>query len=357
MKNNPNYDFWQSKKVFITGHTGFKGSWLTLWLVNLGAQVYGYSLAEERKDSVLGDAILHEKIESKIGDICDINLLAKTISEFQPDIVFHLAAQPLVRLSYSEPIQTWKTNLVGTINLLECLKQITKKNTGIFVTTDKVYHNPESSVPFKEQDKLGGYDPYSASKAACELAVESWRKSFYNDKIIKVATVRAGNVIGGGDWSMDRIIPDFIRSRINNKVLKIRNPNAIRPWQHVLEPLWGYICLAEKLHEDSIDYLDSAWNFGPKVEDARSVRELIQCANTEWPGTIDDGIENSSLHEASFLILNSEKAECLLNWKPRLTFEESVALTIQWYQKYSIGMKGNEIALNQIKLFEKKQIN
>jgi len=274
--------FWSGKKVLITGHTGFKGSWLMLWLLEQGAEVYGYSL-EPKKDLNLFNNLLKElsfnNFNHFIGDICELKDFKSYIFQTKPDIIFHLAAQSLVRKSYEEPINTWQTNLIGSLNLLQCLRELDSNCSVVLVTTDKVYKNNEWIFGYRENDQLGGFDPYSASKAALEIAVSSWRNSFCkshsdNNSNIKIATARAGNVIGGGDWAEDRIIPDIMRSLSNNKILEIRNPLSTRPWQHVLEPLWGYMELARKLYMNEKGFCE-AFNFGPLIESNKKVIAAI----------------------------------------------------------------------------------
>ena len=262
-----NDNFWFGKKVVITGHTGFKGSWLAIWLNSLNAKVFGISLEPENDECLFNLSNIKEEIQHNIVDIRDYEKLSFLINEIQPDFIFHLAAQPLVRKSYIESRYTWETNVLGSINLLESMKYINIPCTAIFVTTDKVYHNTEKDVSYNEEDILGGFDPYSSSKSAVELAVNSWRNSFFtNENKIRIATVRAGNVIGGGDWSEDRIIPDAIKNLIIKNNIIIRNPNYVRPWQHVLDPLSGYLNLAEKISSNSNKIYQSAFNFGPDIE-------------------------------------------------------------------------------------------
>tara|TARA_Y100001968_G_C19436202_1_gene759841 strand:+ start:774 stop:1853 length:1080 start_codon:yes stop_codon:yes gene_type:complete len=338
MVRNPNKTFWKNKKIFLTGHTGFKGSWLLLWLIELGAEVYGYSLQEEKDDQLFNQIFpkLSSKFINKYNNILDKELLNISIKEFSPDIVFHLAAQPLVRESYKDPLNTWNTNVIGTLNLLESLKNQSKDCSIIVITTDKVYKNFEWEYSYRENDQLGGYDPYSASKAASELAVSSWRNSFcgkekYQNQYLQISTARAGNVIGGGDWAQDRIIPDAIRSLINSKVIEIRNPLAKRPWQHVLEPLLGYLLLAEDLHTTKKeDYTE--FNFGPTIQSNQSVETLIDTVLKFWPGTVKKITPKLNYHEANLLNLNFDKAYKKLNWYPRWDFEETIERTVNWYK-------------------------
>ncbi len=324
--------FWQGKRVLITGHTGFKGSWLSFWLNNLGAEVCGFSLAPNTSPNLFDDLNLASLINSTIGDIRNLDLLKKTFEDFQPEVVFHLAAQPLVRRSYLEPIETYSTNVMGTINVLEAIRNVKSVKSVVIVTTDKVYENFESRVGYTENDRLGGFDPYSNSKACAELAVSSYRNSFFADSETLIATARAGNVIGGGDWSEDRLLPDVFRSLIFGKELIIRNPNSVRPWQHVLEPLNGYMILAERLFNGEKSFAES-WNFGPEEEDSKSVGWILEEIKKLWNGEVNWKIaEGNHPHETNFLKLNIEKSKDRLNWKPKLGLEEALRLTSDWYK-------------------------
>ena len=345
LKNN----FWSNKKVLITGHTGFKGSWLSLWLLKNGADVYGYSLP------VSDEMILYKSLKldnfnksnanlfkSFEGDILDKNFLKEKFMEIQPDIIFHLAAQSLVSEGYLDPEKTWQTNVIGTINVLESLKFLDKKCSVIMVTTDKVYKNKEWNYGYREEDELGGHDPYSASKAACEIAISSWRSSYFGEKnnkenILRIASARSGNVIGGGDWSKDRIVPDTVRALNKNSKIIVRNPNSTRPWQHVLDPLSGYLVLAEKLYKNNgnlLDPLTSSFNFGPNIESNKKVIELIDEISKYWPGLKFDKSYNQNLHEANKLNLQTDKVFHHLKWRPKWGFENSVRKTIEWYKKF-----------------------
>lgn len=334
-------EFWQGKRVFITGHTGFKGSWLSLWLLELGAMVYGYSLEPETRPALFNQLDLTNKLEHQIGDIRDSSTLAKVIIEFAPDIIFHLAAQPLVRRSYIEPVATWEINVLGTINVLESLKKLTHPCASIFITTDKCYENREWVFSYRENDPLGGYDPYSSSKAGAEIAIASWRRSYFQapDASIKVASVRAGNVIGGGDWAEDRIVPDAMRSLAQKQVIPVRNPQATRPWQHVLEPLGGYLLLAEKLYKQMINtdfsglQLDAAFNFGPSLSSNRTVKELVETVLQNWPGQWHDYSDPTAVHEAKLLNLTTDKAFHTLGWQPVWDFERTIQETVSWYRQ------------------------
>lgn len=334
------------KKVFVTGHTGFKGSWLITWLHLLGATVKGYALQPENEKDIYNIISPHVNIQSIIADIRDKQKLQEEIISFQPDFIFHLAAQPLVRRSYQIPAETFEINAVGTANLLEALIHLQKKCTTIIITTDKVYKNKERNKSYKEKNRLGGYDPYSASKACAEIITESFTKSFFNSDSYgdeygthqkTLATARAGNVIGGGDWNKDRIIPDIINHLKTGKEIPVRNPNAIRPWQHVLEPLGGYLLLAALLNDPDIyrkKKLSPAYNFGPKSKDHLPVKKLVEIAIACWGnGNWEDVSNSSQVHEAGILKLNINRAKKELNWKPKLNSKEAIQWTIDWYRQ------------------------
>jgi len=333
-------DFYKGKRVLVTGHTGFKGSWLSLWLSLLGASVIGYSLEPYSNKGVYSLTNIKEKIYDVIGDIRDQNKLKKVFHEYQPEIIFHLAAQPLVGESYLLPYYTYETNLMGTLNVLACIKEAKTPQTGIFITTDKCYDNKEQIWGYKETDALGGYDPYSSSKAACEIAINSWNKSFFNPNKIeehqkKIASVRAGNVIGGGDWSKDRLIPDCIRALETGIPIEIRNPKAIRPWQFVLEVLYGYILLAKKLSENPKKYSGS-WNFGPSLSSVVTVEDLAnKLIGSYGCGSYIDISESQEFHESQLLLLDISKAKFLLGWEPKLTIDEAIQMTTFWYYNYN----------------------
>ena len=348
---------YRGKKVFITGHTGFKGAWLLLWLHSLGAEVKGYSLAPEDDKGLF--SIIHSAINFShvIADIRDKKKLTIEIENFQPDFVFHLAAQALVRRSYEIPAETFEINVVGTANVLEAVKELTGPCTVVVITTDKVYENREIDYHYKEDDLLGGYDPYSASKAATEIVVSSFRNSFFNldnysthQKV--VSSVRAGNVIGGGDWNRDRIIPDIVRSLQNGKAISVRNPNAVRPWQHVLEPLSGYLRLGILLSQDAVKY-SGAYNFGPLPDDHLPVSKLVGIALECWGN--GSWLDNSAIakpHEAGLLQLDISKAKAKLNWHPGLNSKEAISWTIDWYKQASEIVF--EYTMQQIKNYQQK---
>jgi CDP-glucose 4,6-dehydratase len=336
MESVVNYPgLFKGKRIFVTGHTGFKGSWLVTWLHLLGAHVKGYALPPENDSDLYNIIAPHLNIESVIADIRDRQKLSDEIISFQPDFIFHMAAQPLVRRSYQIPAETFEVNAIGTANLLEALIRLDKKCTTIIITTDKVYQNKESNKLYKEDNRLGGHDPYSASKACAELVTDSFYNSFFNKKDPQfqkaIATARAGNVIGGGDWNKDRIIPDIINHLATGNPVPVRNPNAIRPWQHVLEPLGGYMTLAALLDESPGKY-SLAYNFGPKKKDHLTVKKLVETAIDCWgKGEWNDISDPSQPHEAGILKLDITKAKKELHWKPKLTSKEAIQWTIDWY--------------------------
>lgn len=324
-----------NKKVFLTGHTGFKGGWLALWLTKLGAKVCGYSLAPNTNPSMFVKLDIENKIEkSIIGDILDYEKLNKSIQDFQPDIIFHLAAQPLVRLSYSEPILTYKTNVIGTLNVLEVAKNCKSVKAFVNVTTDKCYENKEVNRGYKEDEPMGGYDMYSSSKGCVEIMSSSFRRSFLQEEnTYAMATARAGNVIGGGDWALDRLIPDCIKSINQNIPIEIRNPVAVRPWQHVLEPLSGYLLLGQKLLEEGKKYAEG-FNFGPSEESVLKVADVAQKVVENYGKGEVVIHKKDDLHEANLLMLNIDKAENILGWTPTYTVNEAIKETVEWYKHF-----------------------
>ena len=331
-------NIYKGKKVFVTGHTGFKGSWLTQWLLSLGADVKGYSLYIPSKPSLFEVLKLEDKIDHFVGDIRDLDSLQKSINSFKPDMVFHLAAQPIVRRSYDEPILTFETNLIGTINILETIRSVSSVQAGIFITSDKCYENVEWEYGYRETDKLGGKDPYSASKACTEIAFSSYHRSFFiNDEDPKIATTRAGNVIGGGDWADDRIVPDCIRAWSENKKVAVRNPSATRPWQHVLEPLSGYLWLGVNLLENPSHIDGEAFNFGPNSDVVKTVLELLNQMKKKWNNAKLGEVSAHSVDnkkEAGLLKLNCDKALRRLQWEPSFTFKETMDFTVEWYKEF-----------------------
>jgi CDP-glucose 4,6-dehydratase len=353
--NNILKNIYHNKKVLVTGHTGFKGSWISLWLTELGAKVVGYSLEPPTNPNLFQSLRLDEKIKHYIGDIRDETNLKSVFQHEKPDIVFHLAAQPIVRLSYKEPKLTYETNIIGTINVLEAIKVVNTTRVAINITSDKCYENHEWVYGYRENDPMGGFDPYSSSKGCSELVTAAYRKSFFNPDqynkthCVSLATVRAGNVIGGGDWAVDRLIPDCIRSLINNETIIIRNPNATRPWQHVLEPLSGYLWLGALMWENPVAYSEG-WNFGPDNEDVVSVEDIVKHLLQIWSdGSYQVNLE-TSLYEAKLLKLDISKARFNLKWKPVYTAYRALEETINWYKNYYARNK-NEIyryTINQI---------
>jgi CDP-glucose 4,6-dehydratase len=346
-------NFYRNKKIFLTGHTGFKGSWLLCWLNTLGAIVKGYALAPEKDSSLFTSIQNNLSFQNCIADVREKEKLERELLLFEPDIIFHLAAQPLVRRSYEIPSQTFEVNVVGTCNVLEAVNKLQKKCTVIVITTDKVYDNKEKHYHYKEEDSLGGYDPYSASKAACEVAINSFRNSFFNkDKYHAhqktIVSVRAGNVIGGGDYSNDRIVPDIISALKANKTIEVRNPNAVRPWQHVLEPLQGYLALAKLAYENN-NAVSTAYNFGPLNSDHIAVKELVDLAIKYWgSGEWIDTSDTNNVHEANLLMLDITKAQKELNWQPKLNSKKAIEFTIDWYK----AANSFDITLQQINNYQ-----
>jgi CDP-glucose 4,6-dehydratase len=354
-------DVYKNKKVFITGHTGFKGSWLALWLTQLGARVCGYALAPNTEPAIFNILGLEKIIERHIeGDIRNFENLSIELNKFSPDIVFHMAAQPLVRISYKEPLETYQTNVLGTVSILEAVRRNRKVKALINVTTDKCYKNKEINIAYKENDELGGYDPYSNSKACSELVTSSYRESFFNVQNFGrkhntlVATARAGNVIGGGDYSLDRLIPDFVKAVQKNQNIVLRNTQAIRPWQFVLEPLSGYMLLGSKLLSLQTNYA-GAYNFGPEEESIVTVEEVIKKAISFWgKGSYEEDL-NEHPHEAKLLKLDISKAKKELKWYPVYNVNEAVKNTMEWYKAYYEGVNMTDFSLNQISRYSNKQ--
>lgn len=350
-------NFWKNKRVFVTGHTGFKGSWLCIWLNRLGAHVTGYALDPPTDPSLFKLADVEKDIRSVIGDIRDSTALTNAIVDAKPEIIFHLAAQPLVRDSYRVPVETYAINVMGTANLLEAIR-----TSGIGVkavvniTTDKVYENREWEWGYRENEPLGGYDPYSNSKACSELVTAAFRSSFFNPSDYArhgcaIATARAGNVIGGGDWASDRIVPDCIRYLQEGKQVVVRNPNAIRPWQHVLEPLSGYLVIGEKLWVDGPGYSEG-WNFGPTNDDCKAVEFIVKSICSEWGAQASYSCPPmTGPHEATFLKLDCSKAAARLGWYPRWNLEKAIKATVSWYKAYTNGEDLGTVCINQIEEF------
>ena len=334
-------NFYKGKRILVTGHTGFKGSWLSIWLNELGAEVIGIAQAPftERDNYVLSK--IGENIKADIrADIRNGEEIKNIFKRFQPEIVFHLAAQPLVRLSYDIPVETYETNVMGTINIMEAIRSTESVKVGIMITTDKCYENKEQIWGYRENEPMGGYDPYSSSKGAAEIAIASWRRSFFNPAEYEkhgksIASVRAGNVIGGGDWALDRIIPDCIKALENEQPICIRSPKSIRPWQHVLEPLSGYMLLATKMWNEPTKYCEG-WNFGPRTESITPVWEVASMVIKEYgKGILKDLSDPNALHEAKLLMLDISKAKFQLGWEPRMNINQCIALTVDWYKRYN----------------------
>jgi len=349
--------FWKGRRVLITGHTGFKGSWLALWLTELGADITGLALPPDGETNLFSKLSLANLINHNIIDVSDLDGVKELVSHCKPEIVFHLAAQPLVRLSYEEPLSTWVTNVIGTINLLEALRSSNHLCCAVMVTTDKVYKNKEWTYGYREVDELGGYDPYSSSKAAAEIAIDSWRSSYcgpqkHQTPYLRISSARAGNVIGGGDWARDRIIPDMIRAISGSSKLIVRNPRSTRPWQHVLEPLSGYLTLAESLYRSQS--FARAFNFGPLLESNRDVRDLVREVFKHWPGVCSDqGEYDEEPHEAGLLNLSIEASHHHLHWSPRWNFSTTVDRTVNWYRRfYECEESALQCCLDDLNLYQ-----
>jgi CDP-glucose 4,6-dehydratase len=345
-----NKNFWRNKKVLITGHTGFKGSWLALWLQELEAHVVGYALVPSNAHNLFNVADVASGLRSEIGDITNADQVSQFFQAEQPEIVIHMAAQSLVRYSYQHPQETYATNVLGTVNVLEAVRQTASVKAVIVVTSDKCYDYKNSQKHFQEQDALGGHDPYSSSKACAELVTEAYRRSYFANRAVGIASVRAGNVIGGGDWASDRLIPDIINAYLTDSVLTVRFPDAVRPWQFVLEPLRGYLLLAEKLVKDPAQYSE-AWNFGPQSDDLHSVKSVIASMNNLWEKELVIDTLAKSLPEASFLALDSSKALTKLNWLPRWNWATTLQETTLWYKAFAKGADMAVYSREQIKLY------
>lgn len=350
-KGKVDASFWKGKKVYLTGHTGFKGAWMSLWLQDMEAIVKGYSLDVNTKPALFIEANVAEKMESEIGDIRNLELLTESMVSFGPDILIHMAAQPLVRLSYQEPVDTYTTNVIGTVNVLEAARKCSDLKAIVSVTTDKCYENKEWDWGYRESEPMGGYDPYSSSKGCAELVTSAYRRSFFSSEgSASLASARAGNVIGGGDWAEDRLIPDILRAFEKSKPVVIRNPLSTRPWQHVLEPLSGYLVLAQELFLNGHDFAEG-WNFGPKDDDCRPVNWILDKMCDKWiegaKWVLD---KNNNPHEAGFLKLDCSKAAQRLKWYPKWSLEESLNLIIDWYQFY---LKGEDVKKQCLKEINK----
>ncbi len=345
--------FWNGRRVFLTGHTGFKGGWLALWLQQLGAELTGYALDPPTHPSLFVKANVGSGMHSIIGDVRDNEKLELSMQMALPQVVFHLAAQPLVRYSYVDPVGTYQTNVMGTIHVLEAVRKTPSVRAVVVITTDKCYENREWIWPYRESDPLGGYDPYSSSKACAEFVTSSWRDSFFPehrfaDHKVGIASARAGNVIGGGDWASDRLIADVVRAFSAGKTLAIRNPSATRPWQHVLEPLRGYLTLAERLVISGPRYA-SAWNFGPQYTDARPVEWIVRYLSAKWRGAAEWTLDpQQHVHEAQMLKLDWSKAQAELGWQPALSLTDALDYTLEWYQQEAGGSDPRTLCLEQI---------
>ena len=348
--------FWHGRRVVVTGHTGFKGSWLSLWLQQLGADVCGVALDPPTDPSMFDEAKVAKGMRSEIADIRDLEGVKVVLREHRPEIVFHMAAQSLVRKSYEDPVTTYATNVMGTVNVLESVRECDSVRAVVVITTDKCYENKEWVWPYRETDRLGGYDPYSNSKACAELVVSAYRNSFfshaqYDRHRLAIATARAGNVIGGGDWAEDRLVPDIMRAFAAKQVLEIRNPNAVRPWQHVLEPLAGYLTLAERLCEAGVQYGD-AWNFGPEHADAKSVEWIVRQLAEDWGEDAHWHVDGQTHpHEAQMLKLDWSRAAHALDWHPVLPLKNALRLTAEWYRRRNEGENARDITSEQIERY------
>ncbi len=347
----PDEDFWRGKRVLLTGHTGFKGGWLALWLKKLGAELTGVALPPNTTPSLFDLAHVADGMDSRFCDIRDAAALAAIVREAQPEIVLHLAAQPLVRAGYRAPVETFACNVMGTAHLLDALRGLDSVRVAVMVTTDKVYRNNEWPYPYREDDALGGHDPYSASKAASEIIIASYRDAFLSAQAVAVASARAGNVIGGGDWSEDRLIPDAVRAWQSGQPLEIRNPQAIRPWQHVLEPLAGYLTLALRLWAQPS--LAGAYNFGPQTNEAATVRQVVELARGSYgSGEVTYGGGAAGPHEAGWLALEIAKSRLALNVTPKWALPEAVQRTMAWYRAQHTGMDARVLCESQISAYE-----
>jgi len=350
-RSRPNEEFWRDKRVLLTGHTGFKGSWLSLWLQRLGANVTGVALPPATVPNLFTLAVAGARMDSRFCDIRDVQALASIVSAVSPEIALHLAAQPLVRAGYRDPIGTMASNVMGTAHLLEVLRGVGSVRAVVVVTTDKVYRADDGTRAHREDDPLGGHDPYSASKAASELVVATYRDAFLRDQGVAVATARAGNVIGGGDWSEDRLIPDAIRAWQADTTLEVRRPDAIRPWQHVLEPIAGYLVLAERIRRQP--ELAGAFNFGPAASEAATVREVVELAQAAYGGGhIHFAATRTGPHETGALRLDTSKGEALLGIVPRWSLAEAVSRTIAWYRAHREGSDPRALCLADIDAYD-----
>lgn len=350
----PSENFWNDKRVLITGHTGFKGGWLTLWLKSLGADLLGISLPPEKKPNFFDLVSLQNGMDSEFEDLRFNRKILNLTKSFEPEIVFHLAAQPLVRKSYDEPLETFSTNVMGTLNLFEAIRETKNVKAVVNVTTDKVYRNNEWIWGYREMDPIGGKDPYSSSKACVELITDCYRASFFKENSCRIATARSGNVLGGGDWSADRLIPDILAIKNSNKKFKIRNPNSIRPWQHVLEPIYGYLLLAENLYNDGKKF-EEGWNFGPAPENQKTVMEVFQLTCKFLGVPVNWELLTTVLKpEAQFLALDSTKARQELGWYQTWSVSEAIEAVLDWHNQFELGNNLEDVSLEQISHFTKR---
>lgn len=341
-------DFWRGKRVFLTGHTGFKGSWLSLWLESLGSEVTGFSLAPPTTPNLFEVANVARGMTSYISDIRDLSSLQKAMQEAKPEIVIHMAAQPLVRKSYSDPVETYATNVMGTVNLLESVRQTPSVKAVVVVTTDKCYENKEWPWGYRETEPMGGYDPYSSSKGCAELITAAYRQSFFQQHDIGVASARAGNVIGGGDWAEDRLVPDILKAFEENQAVSIRNPQSTRPWQHVLEPLSGYLTLAEHLYEQGQAFSEG-WNFGPNDDDARPVQWIVEKLVSNWGKDVSWQLDRGQHpHEANYLKLDTSKVKVRLGWRPSWNLQTALQSITLWHQAWLAKEDMKKVCLSQI---------
>jgi CDP-glucose 4,6-dehydratase len=349
----PNTAFWQGKRVLLTGHTGFKGSWLSLWLQSMGAIVRGISLDPPTTPALFTVAQVAQGMDHQVADIRNYEALKPLVASFKPEIVLHMAAQPLVRLSYEQPVETYATNVMGTLHVLEAARHAGSVRAIVNVTTDKCYDNKEWIWGYREDEPMGGHDPYSSSKGCVELLSSAYRKSFLKDAGIAMATARAGNVIGGGDWALDRLVPDILKALEQQRPVQIRNPHAIRPWQHVLEPLSGYLVLAEGLHQHGQQDAES-WNFGPRDEDAQPVRWIVEHLCQAWASGATWAVQpGDHPHEAHFLKLDISKARQRLHWVPRWSLQAALGHITRWHQAWLAGQDMRDICLQQINAYQK----
>lgn len=352
MSSTVNVDFWKDKRVYLSGHTGFKGSWLSLWLQSMGATVKGYALSPPTNPSLFNVAQVVQGMESEIGDIRNLEQLTASMVAFNPDIVFHLAAQPLVRYSYQAPLETYSANVMGTVNVMEAARKCQNLKAIVNVTTDKCYENKEWLWGYREDEPMGGFDPYSSSKGCAELVTSAYQRSFFQVAGVGLASARAGNVIGGGDWAEDRLIPDILRAFEKNEPVIIRNPHSIRPWQHVLEPLFGYLLLAQALYNEPTIYAEG-WNFGSHDDDAKPVQFIVECLADIW-GTdakwrLD---ENKHPHEANYLKLDCSKAKIRLHWNSKWSLKDALEKTVDWQKNYQQGANMKTFTRQQIAIYQ-----